>query len=288
LGAEGTEVITSSDPLRGRELVPSTQPDLILVDLDLPPRCGVETITHLRSALPWGSDGHTPIIALSSDISHEQFELALAAGCDGFIAKPVDVDGLVERIGKYHAGERDRLSPSREKAALIGYHRSLVMMLETKTQRMLLDTSTDLYSEQYLYTCLEKEASRTLRFGIPFSIVLMHTRIHFPEGQEEADSGNGSIHRAIADIIRANKRSFDPAHRMTGDAYCLVLGGCAQEHVVSAGERISRQVVLGVPVRLRSDIRIEISFGVNTHAQGPIGPLEFVRLAQEVSRPFSP
>lgn len=70
-------------------------PDLILMDINLPDIDGY-TITRQLREQPALAD--TPIIALTANVMKADREKSMAAGCDGFIQKPISVDHLPQQI----------------------------------------------------------------------------------------------------------------------------------------------------------------------------------------------
>ncbi len=89
------EVIVAEDGAKGCETAETEQPDVVLMDLDLPVIDGWEATRRLK-ANPKTS--HIPIIALSAHALAGSREKALAAGCDEFDTKPVDFERLVGKI----------------------------------------------------------------------------------------------------------------------------------------------------------------------------------------------
>ena len=75
-------MVVASDGLEGVNLAQATMPNLILMDINLPHIDGRALTTRLRS-LPDLQE--TPIIALTADVSDDSREMALAAGCAGFV-----------------------------------------------------------------------------------------------------------------------------------------------------------------------------------------------------------
>jgi two-component system cell cycle response regulator DivK len=91
LEAEGYRVVEAETAQRGLELAVSEQPDLILVDINMPETDGLEVTASLRQ-MP--DIGHVPIIAVTANVMEGVREATLAAGCSGYIEKPIDVDLL--------------------------------------------------------------------------------------------------------------------------------------------------------------------------------------------------
>ncbi len=95
LERKGIEVIIANDGEQGIAAARREQPDLILMDLSLPVIDGWEAARRLKSAPDTRS---IPIIALSAHAMTGDRERALAAGCDDYDTKPVDLAGLMAKI----------------------------------------------------------------------------------------------------------------------------------------------------------------------------------------------
>ena len=95
LQAEGYTMLEAADGSSGLKIAGEEQPDLILVDINLPEIDGYEVTARLKQ-LP--GLGHVPVIAITANVMKGDREKTLAAGCDGYIQKPVDVDLLPSQI----------------------------------------------------------------------------------------------------------------------------------------------------------------------------------------------
>ena len=74
------------------------QPDVILMDISLPVRDGLEVTRELKSN---PSTAHIPVIALTAHVFVEDRDRALAVGCVGFQTKPVDFPQLLDALAPY-------------------------------------------------------------------------------------------------------------------------------------------------------------------------------------------
>jgi two-component system, cell cycle response regulator DivK len=95
LSKRGYEVQVSVDGAQGIEMARSLKPDLILMDLDLPGIDGLEATRRLKSETDTRG---IPIVALTANAMAGDRERALAAGCDDYDSKPVDVPRLLDKI----------------------------------------------------------------------------------------------------------------------------------------------------------------------------------------------
>ena len=91
----GFSVLVAADGAKGIELARSEQPELIIMDLSLPGMDGWETTRRLKGQ---PETRHIPVIALTSHAMVGEREKALAAGCDDFDTKPVQLARLLEKI----------------------------------------------------------------------------------------------------------------------------------------------------------------------------------------------
>jgi two-component system cell cycle response regulator DivK len=98
LMAEGYEVVEAEDGPAGIELAQTSQPDLVLMDINLPDMDGYEATARLRSL---DSMRGVPIIALTANVMRGDREKTLAAGCSGYIQKPIDVDRLPGQVAAF-------------------------------------------------------------------------------------------------------------------------------------------------------------------------------------------
>ena len=93
----GFTMIIATDGAEGVAMAASEQPDLILMDLSLPVIDGWEAARRIKAGR---ETGRIPIIALTAHAMAGDQEKAMAAGCDDFDTKPVDLERL---LGKIHA-----------------------------------------------------------------------------------------------------------------------------------------------------------------------------------------
>jgi CheY-like chemotaxis protein len=95
LERKGYEVVIAVNGQEGVELVSSTRPDLILMDLSLPIIDGWEATRRIKAD---PATAGIPVIALTAHAMAEDRAKAMAAGCDDFDIKPVDLPRLLEKI----------------------------------------------------------------------------------------------------------------------------------------------------------------------------------------------
>ena len=91
------EMLEAEDGLTGIEQAQAELPDLILMDIGLPDIDGLETTRRLKQ-LP--TVAHIPVIALTANAMKGDAEQAFAAGCEGYLTKPIGVAALRTEVEK--------------------------------------------------------------------------------------------------------------------------------------------------------------------------------------------
>jgi two-component system, cell cycle response regulator DivK len=100
LTAENYRLLEATNAVQAINLLETTTPDLILMDINMPDMDGYTLTTRIRS-MP-GLE-RVPILALTANVMRGDKEKTLEAGCDGYIQKPLDVDQLIKEIEKFLA-----------------------------------------------------------------------------------------------------------------------------------------------------------------------------------------
>jgi two-component system, cell cycle response regulator DivK len=106
LQSEGYEVRTAEDAEDALDLLRSFRPRLILMDIQLPGMDGLELTRRLQAD---AATKDIAILALTAYAMNGDEEKARAAGCVGYITKPIDVGALPDVIA-HHLGVR-RVTP---------------------------------------------------------------------------------------------------------------------------------------------------------------------------------
>jgi CheY-like chemotaxis protein len=101
LEMRGFEVTSAEDGERALERAEADAPDLILLDMGLPGIDGWEVARRLKAGERTGA---VPIIALTAHVLSEDRARALAAGCDDFDSKPIELDRLLGKIAALTGG----------------------------------------------------------------------------------------------------------------------------------------------------------------------------------------
>jgi two-component system, cell cycle response regulator DivK len=101
LNRHGIEVVQAQDGRRGIETAAAENPDLILLDIQLPGMDGYAVARELRTI---ESMAGIPIVAVTSYAMVGDREKTIAAGCSGYIEKPINPDTFLDQIADFLPG----------------------------------------------------------------------------------------------------------------------------------------------------------------------------------------
>ena len=123
LANEGYQVRTAADAEEALSILENFKPDLMLVDIQLPGIDGLEFTRRVRADPRWRD---IAIVALTAFAMKGDEQKALAAGCDGYITKPIDTRTLPGRLREYLEARKaasasaDQPAPAPKRAATTG------------------------------------------------------------------------------------------------------------------------------------------------------------------------
>ena len=91
-------VLEAEDAEAGIELAQEQPPDLVLMDIQLPGMNGLDATKILKRD---PTLNNIPIVALTGCAMHGDKEMALEAGCVGYITKPIDTRAFLNKVSRF-------------------------------------------------------------------------------------------------------------------------------------------------------------------------------------------
>jgi len=95
LRSQGYEVREATSALEAFEILASERPDLIVMDIQLPGMDGLEATRKLKEQ---SETAAIPVLAVTSYAMKGDREKALAAGCSGYVTKPIDKSTFIAEV----------------------------------------------------------------------------------------------------------------------------------------------------------------------------------------------
>lgn len=99
LQRRGYTVIEAEDGVSGLAMVCELKPPLVLLDIGLPGMDGLEVVSRMKADSELCG---IPVIAVTASAMRGDRERFLAAGCDDYLSKPVQVLELIEKVAAHY------------------------------------------------------------------------------------------------------------------------------------------------------------------------------------------
>ena len=98
LSEDAFEVESAEHAREALEKIPTFQPDLILMDMHMPGMNGLELTQLIKANL---ATRHIGVIAFTASAMQGDKGCMMAAGCDGYLSKPIDVDTFSATVSAF-------------------------------------------------------------------------------------------------------------------------------------------------------------------------------------------
>ncbi len=120
LQSRGYTLVEAEDGISGLEMIKTLKPGLVLLDIGLPGMDGLEVVARIKADVELRN---ITVIALTASAMRGDRERFLAAGCDDYLSKPIQVTELLDKVEFYMPnGQTD---PSLPRALDRGTHHAL-------------------------------------------------------------------------------------------------------------------------------------------------------------------
>lgn len=102
LEANDYQVLQAETGLKGIEMAEENLPDFIILDIQLPDIIGNEVVERLRKE---EKTQHIPVVAMTSYAMAGDKDKLLAAGCDGYVEKPINPGTVMQQLKQAISGK---------------------------------------------------------------------------------------------------------------------------------------------------------------------------------------
>ncbi|MGM0509286.1 MAG: diguanylate cyclase, partial [Fusobacteriota bacterium] len=211
-------VWASIDPEEGLKIAKKKQPDLILLDIQMPKINGFEVCKNLKN------DDNTrdiPIIFMTARTDEESIEKAYRAGAVDYITKPIKKLELIARVNT---------------------HLKISKLIEDLKVSSYTDGLTNLYNHKKIFQMLKIEIDRAKRYKKNLSIMMADID-HFKKVNDDYGHLKGDlVLKKIASCLKNQIREIDIVGRYGGEEFLIVFPEVTREEAKIAAERIRKEV----------------------------------------------
>jgi len=212
-GTEAVKLLEAPEP-----------PTLALLDWMLPGLDGIDVCRHIRKHGTGGAYVYT--VMLTAKNRKQDLLLAMEAGADDYLCKPVDPSELRARI---MAGKR------------------ILELQQSLRFSATHDFLTNLLNRSEILAALEREFSRSGREGKPATIIMADID-HFKRINDSLGHATGDeVLKEVARRLKADLRPYDVVGRYGGEEFLIILPGCELKIGARRADEI-RQLVAKTPI----------------------------------------
>ena len=216
------------------------QPDLILLDIQMPDMDGYEVCERLKVA---EATKHIPVIFVTGKDQVEEEELGLGMGAVDYITKPYS-PAIVE--------------------ARIATHITLKQQSDALRNLAMRDQLTGLYNRHFLIDVAAKRISQAHRHNQPLCLLMVDIDHFKMVNDEHGHSVGDAVLRDVASIFLQQSRNEDVVARFGGEEFVFLLDACDREAGANKAEAV-RKILQDSHVQ---SLSITASFGLAQLASG--------------------
>ncbi|MGZ3493301.1 MAG: diguanylate cyclase [Thermodesulfobacteriota bacterium] len=254
---EGYDVLIASTGEEGVKKFEEENPEVILMDINLPGIDGTEALRRIRTINP-----QQCVVMLTAFATVENAIQALKEGASDFVKKPFENDHLIHIVNQCF----EKHKTLREKENL-----------EEEVRRLsITDDLTGLYNHRHFFKTLEAELARLKRQRTSLSL-MMFDLDNFKSyndlyGHLEGDKVLKKMGEIVSHSIRFN---VDSGYRYGGDEFAVLLIGASVEQAMAIAERI-RSFIEQAEFQKKTTVSIGLS-----EYRDPLDLEEFVKSADD-------
>lgn len=246
------KILASTNGKAGIEIAKLKQPQLILLDIQMPGMDGFEVCELLKS------DDKTkdiPVIFMTARNDDESIDRAFQVGAVDYVTKPIKKLELLARVKT-----QIRLAQT-------------ILALE-KTS--FTDGLTGLYNHKKSFDMLDSEILRAKRYGHMLSIIMLDIdffkKVNDNYGHQMGDAVLKEVSKEIAKTIR----NIDIAGRYGGEEFLIVFPEISKQDVIIGAERLRKNIE---NLKFENGLQVTISGGIAVYSNESI--LEIIKIADQ-------
>jgi len=254
---EGYDVLIASTGEEGVKKVEEENPEVVLMDINLPGIGGTEALRRIRMINP-----QQCVVMLTAFATVDNAIQALKEGASDFVKKPFENEHLIHIVSQCF--EKHRTLKEKE-------------TLEEEVRRLsITDDLTGLYNHRHFFKTLEAELARLKRQRTSLSLMMFDLDSFKSYNDLYGHLEGDKVLRKIGEIVSHSIRyNVDSGYRYGGDEFAVLLIGASVDQAMVIAERIRSLIELS-EFRKKTTVSIGLS-----EYRDPLDLEEFVKSADD-------
>ncbi|PQO42061.1 diguanylate cyclase [Blastopirellula marina] len=240
LTKDGYQVVVACDCLEALELLddPKNEFKFMVTDWELPDGSGIDLIRHVRHVV---QSHYIYVVMATSHGNRENLTLALNAGADDFLTKPID---RAELIARMRAGQR-------------------ILNLETRLTHLAnSDLLTGLPTRRVFEELAAKEWCRSMRYRLPLSCIIFDIDFFKRINDIHGHAAGDEVLREVARVFYTSVRKSDIICRYGGEEFCAILPETSMSQALTWANNIRNRIAATEIVLDSAVVNVTVSMGV--------------------------
>jgi len=254
---EGYDVLIASTGEEGVKKVEEENPEVVLMDINLPGIDGTEALRRIRTINP-----QQCVVMLTAFATVDNAIQALKEGASDFVKKPFENEHLIHIVTQCF--EKHKTLKEKEN-------------LEEEVRRLsITDDLTGLYNHRHFFKTLEAELARLKRQKTSLSLMMFDLDNFKSYNDLYGHLEGDAVLKKIGEIVRHSIRyNVDTGYRYGGDEFAVLLIGASVDRAMAIAERI-RSLIEQAEFRKKTTVSIGLS-----EYRDPLDLEEFVKSADD-------
>ncbi|NQD35464.1 diguanylate cyclase [Permianibacter sp. IMCC34836] len=242
----GCSTAVVNQPLKILEALHALQPELILLDMQMPECTGLELARVLRQMPGWRT---VPVLFMSAEENPEKQAAAMAVSGDDFLLKPVRADEL-------------------KKAVLTRIARSRMQLAQLNR-----DGLTGLLNLSAMAQAIDNQCAQASRTGEPLCFAQLDIDRLGPLNESAGHGAGDAVVRQLARLLGRRLRKSDTIGRLGGDRFGVLLPGCRGDDALRLIDAVRSDLAKHPLLHGGHTLAVKLSAGVAQHDGGAPGAL---------------
>lgn len=250
LQANGYDVVEAEDGRQALEVALREQPDVILLDLEMPVLDGHAVLAALSANEALGD---VPVVVLTGRTDSDDMVACLEAGAHDYLRKPFEIAELIARVSAAARVKQLQDELRRRNEELDFFSR--------------LDGLTGLWTRRHVEERLDALCSGSRRHGFPVSVLVIDLDRFKSVNDKYRHGGGDEVLKAAAESIQAQMRTEDMVGRWGGEEFVAVVPYIGAAGARTVAERVRAAIEAGSAVlEDGTEVQVTASIGLCTRA----------------------